>query len=118
MNDPVDVSNITNTVADAALEYLQIPSNAPVEINESFPIDGLPAPVRGIILGDIPLSLLANPTFSLPITVTGDLLFVNSYLKVEYAFSPVSQVPVPGTVWLFGSALIGLMGVSNRKKTS
>ncbi|MDX2507294.1 MAG: PEP-CTERM sorting domain-containing protein [Gammaproteobacteria bacterium] len=29
----------------------------------------------------------------------------------------VSQVPLPATVWLFGSGLIGLLGVGSRKRT-
>ena len=28
----------------------------------------------------------------------------------------VSQVPIPAAVWLFGSGLIGLMGLARRKK--
>jgi hypothetical protein len=28
----------------------------------------------------------------------------------------VSTVPVPAAVWLFGSAMLGLMGVARRKK--
>ena len=30
----------------------------------------------------------------------------------------VSQVPVPAAVWLFGSGLLGLVGIARRKKTS
>ena len=30
-------------------------------------------------------------------------------------FSPVSAVPVPAAVWLFGTALVGLVGFSKRK---
>jgi hypothetical protein len=33
----------------------------------------------------------------------------------EIAFS-VSEVPVPATVWLFGSSLLGLIGMARRKK--
>ena len=36
-----------------------------------------------------------------------------------YAMSvSVSSVPVPATVWLFGSGLLGLIGVARRKKTA
>ena len=31
-------------------------------------------------------------------------------------FAEVSQVPVPAAVWLFGSGLIGLVGVARRRK--
>jgi hypothetical protein len=30
---------------------------------------------------------------------------------------PVSSVPVPAAVWLFGSGLLGLVGVARRKKS-
>ncbi|MGB7934539.1 MAG: PEP-CTERM sorting domain-containing protein [Gammaproteobacteria bacterium] len=32
--------------------------------------------------------------------------------------SDVSAIPVPATVWLFGSGLLGLIGISRRKKTT
>lgn len=35
---------------------------------------------------------------------------------VEGVYEPVSAVPVPAAVWLFGSGLIGLIGVARRKK--
>ena len=37
------------------------------------------------------------------------------YAEVEYTYE-VSSVPIPGAVWLFGSALLGLAGVARRKK--
>ena len=35
----------------------------------------------------------------------------------EVNIVPVSAVPVPGAVWLFGSGLIGLIGVARRKQS-
>ena len=35
----------------------------------------------------------------------------------HFDVAPVNAVPVPATVWLFGSGLIGLVGVARRKKT-
>jgi hypothetical protein len=29
----------------------------------------------------------------------------------------VSQVPIPAAAWLFGSGLLGLVGIARRKKT-
>ena len=40
---------------------------------------------------------------------------VAPYTQVDFTYE-VSNVPVPAAVWLFGSALIGLMGVARRKK--
>jgi hypothetical protein len=34
----------------------------------------------------------------------------------EFTFSASSAVPIPATVWLFGSGLLGLAGISRRKK--
>jgi len=38
------------------------------------------------------------------------------YVRVLTDFSPGAVVPVPAAVWLFGSGLIGLVGVARRKK--
>lgn len=57
-------------------------------------------------------------TFSMAIfsdgihTVTGNL-YAQAY---AYSQSPVSSVPVPTAVWLFGSGLVGLLGVARRKQ--
>jgi len=37
----------------------------------------------------------------------------NIYIQSSYIFTPV---PVPAAVWLFGSGLIGLIGIARRKK--
>ncbi len=42
----------------------------------------------------------------------------NSDKRVYAVWSPVSEVPVPTAVWLFGSGLIGLVGVRNKSKLS
>jgi hypothetical protein len=45
--------------------------------------------------------------------------FVDSYGQIAATAPtgpPVSAVPVPAAVWLFGSGLIGLIGVARRKK--
>ena len=34
------------------------------------------------------------------------------------ALSPPSEVPVPSAVWLFGSGLLGLVGIARRKKAA
>jgi len=38
--------------------------------------------------------------------------FVEAYIEV----APVPEVPIPAALWLFGSGLLGLVGVSRRKK--
>jgi hypothetical protein len=35
---------------------------------------------------------------------------------IEYEPAAVAAVPVPAAVWLFGSGLIGLIGMARRRK--
>jgi hypothetical protein len=37
-------------------------------------------------------------------------------LDLRFRVTPLSTVPVPAAVWLFGTALIGLAGFSKRRK--
>ena len=61
-----------------------------------------------------------NPIFSVDI-LTGGNWFTSStigflaQLDVTHALAP-SAVPVPAAAWLFGSALMGLAGVSRKRK--
>lgn len=76
------------------------------------------------------LTDLANPAFLDMIFTTGNVspeglsFFSNAnghYLAVanevsgSTALYKVNAVPVPGAVWLFGSALVGMLGMSRRK---
>ncbi len=38
------------------------------------------------------------------------------WTRMITAFSPAAVVPVPAAVWLFGSGLLGLIGIAKRKK--
>ena len=38
------------------------------------------------------------------------------YVRVLTDFSPGAVVPVPAAIWLFGSGLLGLIGIARRKK--
>jgi len=46
------------------------------------------------------------------VLLTGDLDGVDI---TNFGFTTVSSVPVPAAVWLFGSGLIGLIGIARRK---
>ena len=48
------------------------------------------------------------------VSTTGASLNLGSYLVRE---ASISAVPVPAAVWLFGSGLLGLIGVARRKKS-
>ena len=43
-------------------------------------------------------------------------LRINSDIALNYTGVPLSHVPVPAAVWLFGSGLLGLVGMSRRNK--
>ena len=43
-------------------------------------------------------------------------LRINSDVALNYSGQALSQVPVPMAVWLFGSGLITLIGISKRKE--
>ena len=38
--------------------------------------------------------------------------------SVDYAFADLTIIPIPAAVWLFGSGLIGLVGIARRKRTT
>lgn len=38
--------------------------------------------------------------------------------EVVYTYSPVSPVPIPAAFWLFGTALVGFIGISRRRKVT
>jgi len=43
---------------------------------------------------------------------------VEAYLDPNVTYAKFSVVPIPAAVWLFGSGLLGLVGVARRKKTA
>ena len=69
--------------------------------------------------GDVHLTLINDPVnISQALTYNGSTYQNYSSLGSDYAFrleGSVSAVPVPAAVWLFGSGLLGLVGVARRK---
>ena len=49
---------------------------------------------------------------------TGISAFLNSSADNNHGHWLVSTVPIPAAVWLFGSGLLGLVGVARRKKSA
>ena len=54
-----------------------------------------------------------------------DLLFIDTFpgsntelASIPVSISPIPAVPVPAAVWLFGTALVGLVGFSKRRKAA
>jgi hypothetical protein len=66
---------------------------------------------QGFFIG-ISNPLIASATFSYISTQS-----VNGFSLDDVTFGPVSAVPAPAAIWLFGSALICLAGVAKRKNT-
>lgn len=46
--------------------------------------------------------------------IVSSLHLVNA--DITYTYDDISAVPVPAAIWLFGSGLVGLVGVARRKK--
>lgn len=74
----------------------------------------------GIEVNSLALAAL-NVHFDL-ITLTGDGRWIGSDGGIVNAFAPWSHdaqyVPVPAAIWLFGTALIGLVGFSKHRKAA
>lgn len=69
----------------------------------------------GILAEDIPLAAPLNVQF-----VTAFLTGTNGQVDFQNIgfTAEISQIPVPAAVWLFGSGLMGLIGVARRRKTA
>ena len=61
---------------------------------------------------------LDNSVFDSIVSVSNPGITFHAIYGADFVKLGVSQVPVPAAVWLFGSALIGLVGVSRRKQLS
>jgi hypothetical protein len=59
-----------------------------------------------------------NGTFGTSTNFTATKTIFNGEDFTRAQFQAVTPVPLPAAVWLFGSGLLGLIGVSRRKKTA
>ena len=85
----------------------------------------LPNQNAGVQVG---ISVAANPAISsttLSAAQATDLLAGLWYINIHTADFPggeirgqVSTIPIPAAVWLFGSGLLGLVGMARRKKAA
>jgi len=46
-----------------------------------------------------------------------DGVFTDPNFTLTMTATPVSAVPVPAAVWLFGSGLLGMVGIARRRKS-
>ena len=106
---PVSFTFDTSRVNVSSLSLGGISNNAPVTID-----------VFGSI-NNTSLSTSNNWTETTNVSGLGNIaqfdltLLESSVTFVQFEYDPVSAVPVPAAVWLFGSGLIGLIGVARRK---
>jgi hypothetical protein len=104
------VTQLTSNLSDFGMTlYLGNTANALDVVATSSP------PPGGITTGELDLglaNLASNTTYDL--VVSGDMLTgkVGSF----FGWATVSAVPLPGTLLLFGSSLLGLGGFSGRKR--
>lgn len=68
----------------------------------------------GAGLASLTLNNLASGWYTLFVSGANGAL-TGSAIDVSVSAASVAAVPVPGAVWLFGSALVGLVGTSRRK---
>jgi len=124
LNDPGD--------ANAYITILTQDGNFNTQFNGTFNYTGLPGDgswgggsVEVPIIADYVGSLLQigfshETNLDLPAAGTNDwdtaVYYDNLCFSSDGGASCVSAVPVPAAVWLFGSGLLGLVGVARRRK--
>ena len=83
-----------------------------VQVNTDQSVDAFLYDLNNILLGSINTpNVLASDT--------GDFVAIYGRYATtfdDFSFSGTTVVPIPGAIWLFGSGLIGLIGVARRKR--
>ena len=100
----VDTGSINNTVGTVN----GITVNAWSEVTDDFVV----ASVDFIAVGSGVTDLTLNEFYFNPWASTGNS--INPFFQAGEV--TVSSVPIPGAVWLFASGMMGLIGLSKRKK--
>lgn len=97
--------------------YVELDANPPV--NPGGPYPGALVGLNDIFNDNFPGIEQLSLNLGLFPTGTREEHFNSSWATGPYdhAFT-MNFVPVPGAVWLFGSGLLGLIGISRRKKTA
>ena len=127
-------SSVSYSLSSLSSDGAQITANGNVvtasEVDTS--VSGLGFLNKGVDVGDT-FGFLGGPqtqnssVFTASSSFTGDLAYDLMEVKVDFALTANSSVgisgfvqqtvvPVPAAVWLFGSGLLGLIGVARRKK--
>lgn len=110
-NDPFVVRDPSSTtLASSTIPWVN-------NTNYHFLLDFTPGQTEIVITsGGAPVEsfMIADTTY----TLGGFGFYTYSQDNVTFSNLIVSAVPVPPAVWLFGSGLLGLVGIARRKKTA
>jgi hypothetical protein len=99
-----------NNISNWSLELSDLGSSGLADLDFDWNPDGLlgfeyafsgPKDLKNLVAGEYFFSIFPS---------VGDVHYDFSFTATD-----VSQVPLPAAVWLFGSALLGLVGVTTRK---
>ncbi len=105
------------------ISFLDLFDENPAEI-ASFYINGNSMDITSVIASASPGS---NGFFELEVSLMGvnSITFLAdcnafspSCVDNEFSLAAINAVPVPAAVWLFGSGLIGLVGIARRRKVA
>lgn len=102
----------TSAVAVTSVTLTGDSNNAPVTLT-TFDLDGFE---QDIFNTDYSWDIAATLSNSSPISSLTVILRESEISSMSITYNPVTTVPVPAAVWLFGSGLIGLAGIARRKK--
>jgi len=81
---------------------------------QGFGTDGKPAGDKVWLLATVDGN--ADGVMGIPMALGGTFQSFNANFNANLLASPDTVVPVPATAWLFGSGLLGLVGMGRRKK--
>jgi len=130
-------SSVSYSLSSLSAAGAQVAPVVGSNIVSAFEVDtsvgGLPALNKGVDVGNT-FFFTGGPqtqnsdVFTASNSFTGDLAYDLMTVKVDFSLSADSTVgmsgfvqqiavPIPAAVWLFGSGLLGLVGMARRKKT-
>ena len=125
--------SLTSTTAAGAQIAPVVGSNIVSAFEVDTGVGGLPSLNKGVDVGNTFFfdngiaETQGSPVYTASNSFTGDLAYNLMTVKVDFSLSANSTVglsgfvqqiavPIPATVWLFGSGLLGLVGIARRKK--
>jgi len=105
----VSTSNVSGPTSFSASFNMRDPSNNYVASNYALPL--------GSTTSNLVLTPIGPGQYS--ISMYGQGASAEGPYTLDYSIElNVSTIPVPAAVWLFGSGLLGLIGVSRRRRTA